>query len=57
LDAFAESVRSRWSHEGFLGRPPSGTRYMRRIAARHGITIMVNSLFNGWRFEDAWLGQ
>ncbi len=21
----------------------------------HGITIMVNSLFNGWRFEDAWL--
>ena len=23
----------------------------------HGITIMVNSLFNGWRFEDAWLGQ
>ena len=25
--------------------------------AVHGITIMVNSLFNGWRFEDAWLGQ
>jgi hypothetical protein len=23
----------------------------------HGITIMVNSLFNGWRFEDVWLGQ
>src|SRR5215469_11261429 len=23
----------------------------------HGITIMVNSLFNGWRFEDARLGQ
>ena len=21
----------------------------------HGITVMVNSLFNGWRFEDAWL--
>ncbi len=21
----------------------------------HGITIMINSLFNGWRFEDAWL--
>jgi hypothetical protein len=23
----------------------------------HGVTIMVNSLFNGWRFEDAWLDQ
>jgi len=23
-----------------------------RSAAVHGITIMVNSLFNGWRFED-----
>jgi ABC-type transport system substrate-binding protein len=21
----------------------------------HDITVMVNSLFNGWRFEDAWL--
>jgi peptide/nickel transport system substrate-binding protein len=21
----------------------------------HGITIMENSIFNGWRFEDAWL--
>src|SRR6266849_5790077 len=21
----------------------------------HGITTMVNSIFNGWRFEDAWL--
>ena len=23
----------------------------------HGITTMVNSIFNGWRFEDAWLDQ
>jgi peptide/nickel transport system substrate-binding protein len=23
----------------------------------HGVAIMVNSLFNGWRFEDAWLDQ
>ena len=23
----------------------------------HGITVMVNSLFNGWRFEDAWRDQ
>jgi peptide/nickel transport system substrate-binding protein len=23
----------------------------------HGITIMENSIFNGWRFEDAWLDQ
>jgi peptide/nickel transport system substrate-binding protein len=23
----------------------------------HGIAIMVNSLFNGWRFEDAWLDK
>ena len=28
-----------------------------RSPSVHGITIMVNSLFNGWRFEDAWLGQ
>jgi len=28
-----------------------------RSPAVHGITIMVNSLFNGWRFEDAWLGR
>jgi len=28
-----------------------------RSPAVHGITIMVNSLFNGWRFEDAWLDQ
>jgi peptide/nickel transport system substrate-binding protein len=23
----------------------------------HGITVMTNSLFNGWRFEDAWVDQ
>jgi peptide/nickel transport system substrate-binding protein len=23
----------------------------------HGIAIMVNSIFNGWRFEDAWLDR
>ena len=23
----------------------------------HNVTIMVNSLFNGWRFEDAWLDK
>jgi hypothetical protein len=28
-----------------------------RSSAAHGTTIMVNSLFNGWRFEDAWLDQ
>ena len=22
-----------------------------------GITIMVNSIYNGWRFEDAWLDR
>jgi len=21
----------------------------------HGLTIMANSLFNGWRMEDVWL--
>jgi peptide/nickel transport system substrate-binding protein len=21
----------------------------------HGVTVMVNSIFNGWRFEDAWV--
>ena len=28
-----------------------------RSPAVHGITIMVNSLFNGRRFGDAWRGQ
>ena len=28
-----------------------------RSRAVHGITIMVNSLFNGWRLEDAWLDK
>jgi hypothetical protein len=23
----------------------------------HGVTVMVNSIFNGRRFEDAWLDQ
>ena len=27
------------------------------LSAGHGITMMVNSIFNGWRFEDAWLDQ
>ena len=22
-----------------------------------GLTLMVNSIFNGWRFEDTWLDQ
>ncbi len=31
-----------------------GTCWYPRV---HGVTIMVNSIFNGWRFEDAWLDQ
>ena len=27
----------------------------RTCAAPLGITVMVNSIFNGWRFEEAWL--
>ncbi len=23
----------------------------------HGVTVMINTIFNGWRFEDAWLDQ
>jgi peptide/nickel transport system substrate-binding protein len=23
----------------------------------HGVMIMTNSIFNGWRFDDAWLDQ
>jgi peptide/nickel transport system substrate-binding protein len=29
-----------------------GTCWQPRV---HGITIMTNSIFNGWRFDDAWL--
>jgi peptide/nickel transport system substrate-binding protein len=31
-----------------------GTCWYPRV---HGITLMVNSIFNGWRFEDAWLDR
>ena len=31
-----------------------GTCHYPRV---HGITLMVNSIFNGWRFEDAWPDQ
>src|SRR5947199_6020400 len=31
-----------------------GTCHYPRV---YGITVMTNSLFNGWRFENAWLGQ
>ena len=31
-----------------------GTCHYPRV---HGITVMTNSLFNGWRLENAWLGQ
>ena len=26
-------------------------------SAGEGLTLMVNSLFNGWRMEDVWLDQ
>jgi peptide/nickel transport system substrate-binding protein len=29
-----------------------GTCHYPRV---HGITVMVNSIFNGWRFDEAWL--
>jgi peptide/nickel transport system substrate-binding protein len=31
-----------------------GTCWYPRV---HGVTVMVNSIFNGWRFEDVWLDQ
>jgi peptide/nickel transport system substrate-binding protein len=31
-----------------------GTCWYKRV---HGVTIMVNSIFNGWRFDDVWLDQ
>jgi peptide/nickel transport system substrate-binding protein len=31
-----------------------GTCWYPRV---HGVTIMVNSIFNGWRFEDVWLDR
>src|SRR3954467_4847834 len=31
-----------------------GTCWYPRV---HGITVMVNSIFNGWRFEEAWLDR
>jgi peptide/nickel transport system substrate-binding protein len=31
-----------------------GTCWYPRV---HGVTVMVNSIFNGWRFEDVWLDR
>ena len=31
-----------------------GTCWFKRV---HGVTLMVNSIFNGWRMEDVWLDQ
>jgi peptide/nickel transport system substrate-binding protein len=31
-----------------------GTCHYPRV---HGVTVMVNSIFNGWRFDNAWLDQ
>ena len=31
-----------------------GTCHYKRV---HGITVMLNSIFNSWRLEDAWLEQ
>jgi len=31
-----------------------GTCHYLRV---HGVTVMVNSIFNGWRFDDAWLDR
>ncbi|MGE5271535.1 MAG: ABC transporter substrate-binding protein [Thiohalocapsa sp.] len=35
-----------------LYRYDLGTCWYKRV---HGLTVMVNSIFNGWRFEDVWL--
>ena len=37
-----------------IGQYRLGTCHYPRV---HGVTVMVNSIFNGWRFEDAWLDQ
>jgi peptide/nickel transport system substrate-binding protein len=37
-----------------LYRYDLGTCWYPRV---HGVTIMVNSIFNGWRFDEVWLDQ
>jgi peptide/nickel transport system substrate-binding protein len=37
-----------------LYRYDLGTCWYKRV---HGVTLMVNSIFNGWRMEDVWLDQ
>jgi peptide/nickel transport system substrate-binding protein len=49
------------SYKRFSG-PKRGTIfYPRGGACREpelkGLTIMVNSIYNGWRYEDAWLDR
>jgi hypothetical protein len=35
---------------------PSSSRDL-LAAAGEGLTMMVNSVYNGWRFEDVWLDR
>jgi hypothetical protein len=35
---------------------PSSSRDL-LVAAGEGLTMMVNSVYNGWRFEDVWLDR
>ena len=37
----------------------SSTAATGRVGSRYvkGLTLMVNSIFNGWRMEDVWLDK
>jgi hypothetical protein len=51
-----------WADELTNSRPASPIIFYDRRATCwnpqvKGLTLMVNSLFNGWRMEDVWLDQ
>ena len=51
-----------WADELTNSRPTSAIIFYDRRATCwnpqvKGLTLMVNSLFNGWRMEDVWLDQ
>jgi peptide/nickel transport system substrate-binding protein len=50
----AKDVKCTW--DMLAGKSEQKLRLNPRHYPRvHGITTMVNSIFNGWRFEDAWM--
>jgi hypothetical protein len=54
LKAIMDLARAGRIKRGTIFYPRGGTC---RKPELKGLTIMVNSIYNGWRYEDAWLDR